>query len=555
VGVDLQVDARRPIAVVGLTMDIPLTTAALLRRVDTLFAHKAIVSREADGRLVRTTYGDCLAQARRLAAAMRALGVRPGDRVATFCWSHARHLQAFYGIPASGAILHPLNVRLPADDLAHAITEADDAVAIVDAALWEAFVPVRRLIADRPIVVISDSGDVPVGTIDHASLLAAHEPDEFPEHDERAGAILCHTSGTTGRPKGVLTSHRALVLHALTQALPDMLDLSERSTVLAAAHMFHANGWGLPFSCALVGASQVLPGARLDAAGLVALLESERVTHTAGVPTIAHDLLAWLDAHPGHDLSLLRTMLVGGAALPEATIRAFDERHGVRLLHSWGMTETGPLGTLARVPSELADAPADAQYAWQATQGRPAPLVEIRARAEDGTLVPWDSTTAGELEVRGPWIASSYFRSPVAGAPQAVNETRTADGWLRTGDVVTIGPTGAVSVIDRAKDLVKSGGEWISSAALEALLLQHPAIAEAAVVAVPHDRWGERPVAILVVAPGHEAPTLDELHTHLADHVPRWWRPDALTIVDALPRTSSGKIRKALLRQEVTPPR
>ncbi|BCS31223.1 long-chain-fatty-acid--CoA ligase [Luteitalea sp. TBR-22] len=527
-----------------------LSVPALLRRAASLFPHKPIVSREADGSIAQTTYGACLAQSRRLAAALRALGVGPGDRVATFCWSHQRHLQAFYAVPALGAILHTLNVRLAADELAFAITDADDAVVIVDADLWPAFEPVRPRIGDRRVVVIADGGDVPAGTLDHGTLIAAHAPhDDDPDIDEQAGALLCHTSGTTGRPKGVLSSHRALVLHAMAQALPDMFDLSERSIVLPAAHMFHANAWGLPFSCALVGASQVWPGRRLDAAGLVELFASERVTHTAGVPTIAHDLLHHLDAHPDRDVSALRVMLVGGAALPEATIRAFAERHGVRLLHSWGMTETGPLGTLSRLPSELAGAPPDAQYAWLATQGRPAPLVEIRARAGDGAMVPWDGATPGELEVRGPWIASAYVGAAAVHSPSSADVAWTSDGWLRTGDVVTIGPTGQVSVTDRMKDLVKSGGEWISSVALEALLLEHPGVAEVAVIATPHERWGERPLAVVVPVRDRPAPTLAEIRAHLAGRVPAWWAPDALVLMERLPRTASHKVRKDLLRQ------
>ncbi|MGV3516919.1 long-chain fatty acid--CoA ligase [Luteitalea sp.] len=527
----------------GLMMDMPLSIPALLRRAESVHPHKAIVSRLVDRSVVRTTYAETLDGARRLAAALRALGVRPGDRVATFCWNHVPHLHAYYGIPASGAILHTLNIRLHAEELAYIVTHADDAVIIVDKVLWPVFEPVRARIGHRRIIVISDDHDIPAGTLHYGDLLAAQDDaPPFEDVDEQTGAVLCYTSGTTGRSKGVLYSHRALVLHSFAEALPDMLDLAEASRVLAVVPMFHANAWGLPFACALVGATQILPGPYLDAASIVSLLESERVTHTAGVPTIAHALLAHLDQHPGHDLSALRLMLVGGAAMPETTIRAFDDRHGVTIIHAWGMTETAPLGTISRVPSELADASANEQYAWRATQGRPGPFVEVRARAEDGALVPWDDEAMGELEVRGPWVASAYY--PGDDAPYRW----TDDGWFRTGDIVTIEKTGRLTIHDRAKDLVKSGGEWISTVTLEAVLLEHEAIAEVVVIAVPHERWGERPLALVVATAGCR-PTLQDVRQHLDGRVARWWYPDAVEVVDSLPRTGVGKYQKHRLRE------
>ncbi len=527
----------------GLMMDTPLSIPALLRRADTVFPHKAIVSRMADRSVRRSTYGACLDGARRLAAAMRGLGVGPGDRVATFCWNHERHLQAYYGIPASGAILHTLNIRLHPDELAYIVNHADDSVVIVDKSLWSVFEPVRDRIGDRRIVVISDDDDVPAGTIHYDDMLAAQDHAAgFDDVDERAGAVMCYTSGTTGRSKGVLYSHRSLVLHSLAEALPDVLDLGEASCVLAVVPMFHANAWGLPFAGALVGATQVLPGPYLDAASIVALLESERVTHAAGVPTICHALLHHLDEHPGHDLSALRVMVVGGAAMPEATIRAFDTRHGIRVVHAWGMTETAPLGSVSRVPTELADAPDDIRYAWRAKQGRPSPLIEVRARAEDGSLVPWDDTALGELEVRGPWVAAAYYPGDEG------RDRWTDDGWFCTGDVVTIGPTGCLCIRDRAKDLVKSGGEWISTVALESALMEHPSVAEVVVIAVPHERWGERPLAVIVPKAGCE-PTLHDVRAHLDGRVARWWLPDGLVLVDSLPRTGVGKYQKNVLRE------
>ena len=526
----------------GLMMDAQLSIPSLLRRTATLFPHKAIVSRRADRGVSRSTYGECLSDARRLAAALRALGVRRGDRVATFCWNHMPHLQAYYGVPASGAVLHTLNIRLHADELGYIINHADDSVIIVDKVLWPVFEAVRPRIGDRRIVVVSDDDDLPDGTLHFGQLLSWQEDGaDFDEIDEQAAAVMCYTSGTTGRSKGVLYSHRSLVLHSLASALPDVMDLRESDRVLAVVPMFHANAWGLPFTCALIGATQVLPGPCLDPASIVELLESERVTHTFGVPTICHALLRYLDEHTEHDLAALRLMLVGGAAIPEATVRAFDARHGVQIVHAWGMTETAPLGSASRVPSELADAPTDARYAWRARQGRPAPLVEIRGRGENGALIPWDDHTMGELEVRGPWVAGGYY--PGNEAP----DRWTDDGWFRTGDIVTITATGCLSIQDRAKDLVKSGGEWIRTVALESALVEHPGVSEAVVVAVPHARWGERPLAVIVPTPGC-APTIDDLRTHLAPRVAKWWLPDGVVHVESLPRTGTGKYQKNLVR-------
>ena len=529
----------------GLMMDVPLSLPALLRRTETLFGHKEIVTRRADRTIERRTYAQCLDRARQLAAGLASMGIRRGGRVATFCWNHSRHLEAYYGVAASGMVLHTLNIRLHPDELVYIIGHAGDSAIIVDKALWPAFEPVRQRIASVPIVCVTDDG-VPVdGTIEYEQLLAAHaHPPAFGDCDERAAAVMCYTSGTTGRPKGVVYSNRSLVLHSLAAALPDAMDLRESDVALAVVPMFHANAWGVPFTCALLGTTQVLPGPHLDPASIVDLLESEQVTFTAGVPTIWHALLTYLDGHPGHALSSIRTMLVGGAAIPEATVRAFESRHGLRIVHAWGMTETSPLGSVSRVPSELEAASPDVQYAWRVKQGRPAPFVEIRARGDDG-LVPWDGATMGELEVRGPWVASAYYSGD--GSPGEGTDRWSDDGWFRTGDIVTIEPTGCLTIQDRAKDLVKSGGEWISTVALETALVGHPAVAEVVVVAVPHPTWGERPLAVVVPAAGSN-PTIDELRAHLAPHFAKWWLPDAVVCVESLPRTGTGKYQKNQVR-------
>jgi len=525
----------------GLMMDVPLSLPAVLRRTEALFGHKQVITRRADRTIARRTYAECLQRARRLAGGLKSLGLKPGDRVATFCWNHSRHLEAYYGVPASGAVLHTLNIRLHPDELAYIITHAGDSAIVVDKALWSAFAPVRERIASLPLVVVTDDGEPVEGTIDYEELIASGtDAGTFADCDERDAAVMCYTSGTTGRPKGVLYSHRALALHSLAAALPDCMGLGEADVVLAVVPMFHANAWGLPFICATLGCTQVLPGPYLDPASIVELLESERVTFTAGVPTIWHGLLKYLDEHPGHDLSSIRVMLVGGAAIPEATLRAFESRHGLRMVHAWGMTETSPLGSVSHVPSDLQSAPLDEQYACRATQGRPAPFVEIRARGTDG-LVPWDGATMGELEVRGPWVASAYY--PGNEAP----DRWTEDGWFRTGDIVTIAPNGCLTIQDRTKDLVKSGGEWICTVALETALASHPAIAEVVVVAAPHPVWGERPLAVVVPRPGC-VPEIEDLRAFLAPKFAKWWLPDAVVCVEALPRTGTGKYQKTQVR-------
>jgi fatty-acyl-CoA synthase len=522
-------------------MDGPLSLPALLRRTGTFFGHKPIVTRRSDRTIERRTYASCVQRARQLAGGLASLGVKPGDRIATFCWNHSRHLETYYGVPASGAILHTLNIRLHPDELAYIIGHAGDSFVIVDKALWNAFAPVRDRIGPVPIITISDEGEPVEGTIDYESLIArGTDAPPFTDCDERSAAVMCYTSGTTGRPKGVLYSHRALVLHSIAAAVPDCMGLRESDTVLAVVPMFHANAWGLPFICACFGSGQVLPGPHLDPASIVDLVESERVTFAAGVPTIWHGVLKYLDEHPGHDLSSLHTMLVGGAAIPEATVRAFDSRHGLRLVHAWGMTETSPLGSVSRTPSELQSASIDDQYAWRVTQGRPAPLVEIRARNEAGEA-PWDGATMGELEVRGPWVASAYY--PGNEAP----DRWTDDGWFRTGDIVTIAPSGCITLQDRAKDLVKSGGEWISTVALETALGGHASVAEVVVVAALHPTWGERPLAV-VVPTGTEQPSIDELKEYLAPRFAKWWLPDAVVYVESLPRTGTGKYQKNQVR-------
>ena len=533
----------------GLMMDYPLSIPAIIRRTETLFPDRKVVSRRPDRSISRSTYAQVVDRVRRLAVALQDLGVRPGDRVATLAWAGQEHLEAYLAIPSIGAILHTLNLRLHCDDLTYIVNDAADRVLIVDESLLPVYEKLREHVKIEHVIVIgADHGPAGAGHYVHTSnyedLLASVDPARYvePTLDEHAAAAMCYTSGTTGRPKGVLYSHRSLVLHSFGQGLVDTLGVGERDTVLPIVPMFHVNAWGLPFTAALFGAGQVFAGPHLDAKSVLELLVKERVTLTAGVPTVWLALLHELDQQPGvHDLSALRAIVIGGSAAPPSMIRGFKERHGLDVVHAWGMTEMTPLGTLCNVPSALRDAPVDDQYRYQSKQGTPLPFVELRATTENG-VAPWDGKTMGELEVRGPWVAAQYFNV------DGPDDRFTTDGWFRTGDIVTIDPSGCIELTDRAKDLVKSGGEWISSVALETALMGHPAVAEAAVVAVPHPKWDERPLAVVVLKAGQNA-TVDELIEFLTPQFAKWWLPDVIEFATEIPRTSVGKFKKSVLRE------
>jgi fatty-acyl-CoA synthase len=523
-------------------MDFPLTLGPIVRRAETLFPHKQIVTRLPDGTFHRYGYADFARRTRQLSVALRRLGIRRGERVATLSWNHYQHLEAYFGVPLAGAVLHTMNLRLHASDLSYILNHAQDRALIIDESLLPLWEKIRPDVQVEHVIVV---GNAPAGMIGYEELLAGADPDAFedPLLDEREAAAMCYTSGTTGRPKGVVYSHRALVLQSFVQA-SGPFGPRESDVVLPVVPLFHVNGWGFPFTCTMVGATQVFPGPRLDPASLLDAFERERVTVTAGVPTIWLGILRCLDESPGrYDLSSMRALAVGGAAAPPAMIRGFEERHGLTVIHAWGMTETTPLGTVAGLTSDLERADPETRLRYRATQGLPVPFVEIRARTDAGALVHWDGKTMGELEVRGPWVACSYFASPESA------DRWTADGWFRTGDIVTIDPRGYLDIQDRAKDLIKSGGEWISSVLLEGALMSHPAIAEAAVVAIPDERWLERPLAVVVLKPGCQA-TADELRAHLAPSFAKWWLPDAFEFVAEIPKTGVGKFRKNALREQ-----
>ena len=535
----------------GLMMDYPLTIGAIVRRCETLFGSRPIVTRRPDRSIVRHTYADIIDRARRLAVGLQELGVKPGERVATLAWNRHEHLEAYLGIPLFGAVLHTLNLRLHHDDLAYIARDAEDRVLIVDQSLLPLVDRFRdQTMIDHVIVIPCEGGEGAdrmagdTSLINYERFLEAADPESLqePNLDEGVAAAMCYTSGTTGRPKGVLYSHRAVVLHSMAHGLRDCLSVGEADSMLPIVPMFHVNAWGMPFSGTFFGASQVFPGPFLDPKSVAQLLSDERVTITAGVPTVWLGLLQELDANPGkYDLSALRAIVVGGSAAPPSMIKGFEERHGLKVVHAWGMTEMSPLGTLCNPPVTMADASSEERLRYRSKQGTPMPLVEIRARGDQG-IVPWDGTTMGELEVRGPWVASQYFNV------DGPDPRFTDDGWFRTGDIVTIDPCGCIEISDRAKDLVKSGGEWISSVALETALMGHPAVAEAAVIAVPHPKWDERPLACVVLRKGQTA-TAEDLREYLAPNFAKWWLPDAIEFIDEIPRTSVGKFRKSALRE------
>jgi fatty-acyl-CoA synthase len=529
----------------GLMMDYQLTLPVIMKRAETLHGKKQIITRLPDKSLHRYTYSDFVVRAKKLSVALQQLGVMPGDRVATLCWNHYQHLEIYFAVPSFGGVLHTLNLRLGPDDLEYIVNHAADKVIIVDQVLLPLFDKFKSKINVKHIIVIANAGQpVTDGMLDYEKVLAAgYEKKYVPfEGDENTAAAMCYTSGTTGKPKGVLYSHRSLVLHSMVSAYAEGLSLIESDVVLPVVPMFHVNAWGLPFTCTMLGCTLVFPGPFLDPASLLELFEKEQVTITAGVPTIWLGILNMLDASPGkYNLKMLRRLIVGGSAAPRAMIKGFEERHGLNILQAWGMTETSPLGSVGVLTSEILKRDIETQYDYRAKQGVPSAFVEIRGHNENG-MIRWDGHTMGELEVRGPWISSAYYNTP----DQA--DKFTDDGWFRTGDIVTIESNGYIEIKDRSKDVIKSGGEWISSVALEGMLMGHPAVAEAAVFAIPSEKWMERPLACVVLKEGKSA-TKEELRKFLEPHFAKFQLPDAFEFVKEIPKTSVGKFKKSVLRE------
>jgi fatty-acyl-CoA synthase len=530
--------------------DFPLTLHHILHRIRECHPAGEVVTLGEQGITTRMSYGESAQRVDRLARVLARLGVEPGDRVGTFAWNNQRHFELYLAIPCVGAVLHTLNIRLFEEQLSYIVRHAEDKVIFVDRSLVPALAKLApRLDCVRHYVVMGERKPGPAadaeleqlpGAIDYEELLeqAGAGGFDYPEVDERQAAALCYTSGTTGNPKGVLYSHRSISLHSTGTLMCDAAGLSRADRVLAVVPMFHANAWGLPHGAALAGADLILPDRFLQAEPLARLITAERPTLMGCVPTIFADLLRYADERPDLDLSSLDNAACGGSAVPRQLMQDFEERHGVRIFQAWGMTETSPVATYSR-PAENGSHD-DAYWDDRAKQGRPLPWVELRLIRDDGGEVPWDGESTGEIEVRGPWIAARYFRGPA-------DDEKFDSGWLRTGDIASVDPRGYVQITDRSKDVIKSGGEWISSVELENELMAHPDVLEAAVIAKPDARWAERPLCCVVLRDGSNTGA-QELAQHLNGRVAKWWIPDEFAFVDEVPKTSVGKFDKKVLR-------
>jgi fatty-acyl-CoA synthase len=520
--------------------DFQLTITHVLRRMREMNGDRVVLTLTENGS-TSETYSELGDRVDRLCKALRKLGIGDGDRVATFMWNSQQHLEIYMGVPCMGAVLHTLNIRLFAEQLTYIANHAEDQIIFVDDSLvpvLEKVAPTFTTVKHFIIVGDGDSGSLP-NVIRYEDLLADEAPGfDYPDLDENTAAGLCYTSGTTGNPKGALYSHRSNVLHSMAACMSDTLGISWSDRVLPVVPMFHANAWGLPYACGLVGADMIMPSRFLQGEPLAKLIESEKVTLAAGVPTIWLDLLRHADEH-GADFSSLRVIICGGAAMPESLARDFEQRHGARMIQAWGMTEMSPVGSVANPPAQTIGS--EQEWSYRTSTGRIVPLVEMRLVDDDGGELSWDGSATGEIEVRGPWIASDYFNDP-SGAD------KFDDGWLRTGDIASIDSQGFIRISDRSKDVIKSGGEWISSVELENELMAHEDVQEAAVIAKPDERWSERPLACVVLRDGAQV-TPDQLREFLAPRIAKWWIPDAFAFVEEVPKTSVGKFDKKVLRK------
>ena len=521
--------------------DFPLTLDHIRRRMRMFGSGAQVATLREDGTVARATFGEVSERVDRLARALGRLGVRPGERVGTFAWNNQSHLELYFAIPCVGAVLHTLNIRLFADQLTYIANHAEDRVMFVDDSLveqMEQLAPSFEHVEHYVVMGGGDGGALP-GAVRYEDLLEEAGPGDFeyPPLDERQAAALCYTSGTTGNPKGVLYSHRSISLHSTATLMKDAVGLGRDERVLAVVPMFHANAWGLPHGAALAGSDLILPDRFLSAEPLAKLIQSERPTLMGCVPTIFGDLLRYADAHPEVDLSSLKNAACGGSAVPRQLMKDFEDRHGVRIFQAWGMTETSPVATYSRPPEGVHD---DLYWDARARQGRPLPWVELRILGEDDAEVAWDGQATGEIEVRGPWIASSYYRDDSG-------DQKFDRGWLRTGDIASVQQDGSVQITDRSKDVIKSGGEWISSVELENEVMSHPDVIEAAVIAKPDERWAERPLCCVVLRDGSET-TAEDLLEHLRGRVAKWWLPDEFAFIGEVPKTSVGKFDKKVLR-------
>lgn len=530
----------------GQMMHIPLTIHSLIDHAARYHGDTEVVSVETDGTMQRTNWQETCARSRRLSSALRLLGLARGDRCATLAWNNARHLQCYFGISGSGMVCHTINPRLPPEQLVYIINHAQDRIIFFDKTFLPLIVGLKdQLSTVRHFVLMSDRDEeaekLP-GLLFYEDILATGDPEAiWVDVEESEASGLCYTSGTTGNPKGVLYSHRSTVLHSLAAALPDTLSISAREVIMPVVPMFHVNAWGVPYAAAMVGAKLVLPGPGLDGESLVRLVDRERVTLALGVPTIWQGLLAALEKLGSKAESLRRTV-VGGSACPPSMISEFRDKYGVEVVHAWGMTETSPLGTANALLERHTALSNEEQAKIRECQGRPPYGVELKIVADDGTRLPEDGRAHGQLRIRGHWVVADYFG-------HEPGQTLEGDGWFETGDVASINAEGFMTIRDRAKDIIKSGGEWISSVELEGIALKHPAIADASVIAARHERWEERPILVAVRKPGAEL-TEDEMLSYFSGKVAKWQIPDRAIFVATLPRNATGKLMKTKLREE-----
>ena len=536
----------------GLMMQQPLLISSLLVHAERHHGDQEVVSRRVEGDIHRTTYRELAARSRRMAKALAGFGLQSGQRVATLAWNGYRHMELYYAVSGSGAVLHTLNPRLHPDQVVYIADHAEDQVLFFDLT----FLPLVEAIAGRVktirrFVAMTDRAHMPAASkipdlLCYEDLIAS-EDDRFdwPEFDEAAASSLCYTSGTTGNPKGVLYSHRSTVLHTFAIALPDALSCSSRDAILPVVPMFHVNAWGLPYAACMTGAKLVFPGPGLDGKSLYELFESEGVTLSAGVPTVWQGLLAYVEAK-GFRFSTMRRTVIGGSACPPAMMRTFQDGYDVKVLHAWGMTEMSPVGTVATLKGKHVGLPSEQQAAIQAKQGRAVYGVDMKIVGEDGAELPWDGKASGELLVRGPWIVSRYFKDE--GGDPLVKDAH-GHGWFPTGDVAAVDPDGYMQITDRSKDVIKSGGEWIGSIDLENIAMAHPKVAMAACIAAQHPKWDERPLLIVMKKPGTEL-TKEELIAFYEGRIAKWWTPDDVVFVDAIPLGATGKMLKNRLREQ-----
>ena len=534
----------------GQMMQQPLLISSLLSHAERHHGAQEVVSRRVEGDLHRYAYRELAARARRMAKALSALGVGPGARVGTIAWNGYRHLELYYAVSGSGAVLHTLNPRLHPDQVVWIADHAEDQVLCFD----KTFLPLVEAVADRlatvkHFVLMADREHMPAipripGLLCYEDLIDSQDDRfEWPEFDENTASSLCYTSGTTGHPKGVLYSHRSTVLHTFASGLPDALNLSARDTILPVVPMFHVNAWGLPYSACMVGAKLVFPGPGLDGPSLHELFESEGVTLSAGVPTVWQGLLAHVQGN-GLRFSTMKRTVIGGSACPPAMMNTFEDNYGVQVIHAWGMTELSPIGTVCVLKGHQQTLPAAQRRAIQAKQGRSVFGIDMKILGEDGRELPWDGQTAGELLVRGPWVVDQYFKGDKS--PLVMKD---GYGWFPTGDVATMDADGFMNITDRSKDVIKSGGEWIGSIDLENIAMAHPAVVMAACIAARHPKWDERPLLVVVRKPGAEV-TRDELIAFFEGKIARWWTPDDVVFVDAIPLGATGKMLKNRLREQ-----